>query len=1219
MSAVTKYVLFFIPFFVIGVGENLYSQTSSTFMRTVNAAGMNGGLSLAETRDGGFIGTGQHGTSGAGSCDVYVYKVDACGYPEWYKTYGGIGEDGGYAIQQTSDGGYIVAGLTYFGAGGYDMLLLKIDASGTVQWSKTIGSSGNDYGLRVKQTNDGGYILAGYITGIGFGAEDAALIKTDANGNISWMKLYGGAGSEWGNYVEQTSDGGYMVMGYTTSFGAGGFDLYLIKTDGLGNLQWTKTYGGAGSDASSQWGLSGKITSDGGFMLCANTDSWGAGSNDFLLIKTDSQGNLKWAKTYGGPSDDQPRFADQTRDGGFILSGYTTSFGAGSLDAYLIKTDSSGNLQWSKAYGGPGSDRGSMVSQAADGGYAVSTVTSSFGANYFDALFMKTDSLGAIGCYESVCATVVNNVTPSVGSGGNEMVPVPTVTVPAIVSGDYIPVDNFICRHCVTVPTFTPSDTIVCVGDPVYFYNTTSVGIRCFEDWFINGAVVSGDKDTLPFVFNSAGTQQIQLIAACGNTTDTNTIRIHVYDIPAAAFTNTSVCNTNATQFTNGSSIASGTISNWSWNFGDGSPVNNNQSVIGGHTYTNAGSYNASLIVSNFAGCADTITKLVKVYYNPIAGFTYSDVCLGDTMHFTNTSSVDTSTAIASYLWVFGDGSASSGLKNPDHYYSASSTYNVTLVTTTANGCSGVANNTVKVFDHPVSAFSLYNICLSDSALITNSSVNPLMGTIAGWSWNFGDGTPLNSAVWSPSHYYSAPGNYQVTLITLSSNLSCPDTLNDTITIFPMPAADFISNEVCLNQVMNFNDSSTVSSGNITAWSWDFGDGSPIITVQNPNHTYSSPGTYLVSLIASTNNSCKDTITKNAVVHPLPDAQFSTANVCDGISVQFHDLSGILQTDTIQSWTWDFGDGSQVNTNNNTSHLYASEGSYAVRLLIISNFGCVDSIAETSIVNPNPIVNFTGNDTAGCEPLCISFQDFSSVVTGGNAQWLWNFGDGSPAGTSQNIQHCYTNDLVFAPFALTVSLVVASDSGCVSSISKNNYITVYPNPIAHFTVQPSTASIINPIIALTDLSTGTNFWNWNFGDLDSAYLHNPAPHTYSDTGTYTITLITSTIYNCTDTAVQTIIIEPDFIFYIPNAFSPNDDGVNDTFSGKGLFISKFEMMIFDRWGNLIFFSDDINKPWDGKANHGTEAAQGDVYVYSFKVIDFKMIKHNYKGIVTLVR
>lgn len=698
---------------------------------------------------------------------------------------------------------------------------------------------------------------------------------------------------------------------------------------------------------------------------------------------------------------------------------------------------------------------------------------------------------------------------------------------------------------------------------------------------------------------------------------DTLSIVITRRPNPLAAFGYTKVCNGTSTTFMDSSSTSQGSISVWLWDFGDGSPLNNTASPS--HLYANAGTYFVSLIVYNTFGCADTITKAVQVYFNPVAGFTFSNVCLKDTMYFTNTSSVDSSTSIGTYLWVFGDAGPTSGLQNPNHYYSTEGTYTVTLVTTTIEQCSNAATFSVKTFDPPTALFTVGNTCLADSAVFSNTSLSPAMGSTASWSWNFGDGSVLNTTTWNPSHLYTIPGNYQATLITYSSNLACPDTLLDSVTVYPMPEANFTFINVCLNEIMSFTDLSTVSSGSIAGWLWNFGDGTSPNGNPDPSHLYLNHGTFTVTLIVTTSNGCKDTITKSVVVHPLPDAQFSRMNVCEGSIVSFSDLSGISAADTIQSWTWDFGDNSPVFNNQNPSHLYAAAGFYPVQLIIVSNFGCTDSITKISTVNPNPVVNFSTIDTAGCEPLCPGFQNTSSILTGANSSWLWSFGDGGQTSNLPEPSHCYTNDSLFIPISFDLTLTATSDSGCVSKLIKPNYITVYPNPKADFTVQPQVTTITDPVISFTDLSVGVNFWNWNFGDADTSSFFNPSDHKYADTGIYTIVLITSTLYNCVDTAYQTIIIEPDFVFYIPNAFTPDGDDINDTFSGKGIFLENYEMTIFDRWGNLIFFTDNINNPWDGKANHGSELAQADVYVYVVKVTDFKKVRHSYKGIVTLVK
>lgn len=537
-----------------------------------------------------------------------------------------------------------------------------------------------------------------------------------------------------------------------------------------------------------------------------------------------------------------------------------------------------------------------------------------------------------------------------------------------------------------------------------------------------------------------------------------------------------------------------------------------------------------------------------------------------------------------------------------------------------ADTCMDTISVVINRRPNPIANFNSSKVCNGIATQFTDSSVCS-SGTIVTRIWDFGDSSPLNTDQ-DPTHLYLNAGNYNVTLI-INTSLGCADTITKSIQVYYLPLANFTYTDVCLGVIMNFSNTSFVdTSASLISYSWAFDDGSSLVSTPNPGHTYATPGTFNVSLISITNNGCMDTIVKSVVVHPLPSPQFNTNNVCIGTAAQFIDQSTILNTDAIQSWSWNFGDSGPVNNNQNTSHLFSSAGSYAVQLLVVSNFGCKDSVSKISIINPNPAVSFSANDTIGCEPFCINFQNSSLISSGSNVQWVWNTGDGSPLVSSPSFDHCYTNDSVFAPEFFNVTLTVTSDSGCISTLSKNNYITVYPKPDAAFTVQPEVATFTDPVISITDLSTGANFWNWNFGDGSVPFttgLIASAPHTYQDTGTYVVMLVVSTQYGCIDTASQKVIVEPDFIFYVPNAFTPDGDGINDSFIGKGVFIIDYEMSIFDRWGNLIFLSDHISKPWDGKANNGGDIAQADVYVYSIKVTDIKMKKHSYKGIVTLVR
>ncbi len=785
--------------------------------------------------------------------------------------------------------------------------------------------------------------------------------------------------------------------------------------------------------------------------------------------------------------------------------------------------------------------------------------------------------------------------------------------------------------HPLPVPLFTTAN--VCYGYYASFNESSSItNTDTIQSWRWNfddaspllyqQQVTGGHLYTAPATYNV----QLHLTSTFG-CADSVTHPVIIYPKPVAGFTAINKCDGTDVPFTDSSTTASGsTINAWNWNFGDGSPAGSTQNLS--HLYANAGNYSATLIVQNNFACADTITKPITVYFNPVANFNVQDVCFKDSVFFYDSSYVDVSASVASWLWVFNDGSPTSSLQNPVHYYSSFDTYGVTLLATTNQGCSNAANINVNVFDPPVADFNIANICLVDSALFNNTSDNPSMGTIASWTWNFGDATPLNTTDLNPLHLYADTGTYTITLISRSSNLACADTASDSIVVFPMPVAGFTAADVCLGQNMGFNDSSLVASGTVDTWSWEFGDNGALSALQNPVHPYAAFDGYTVTLIATTNHNCKDTTSSTVVVHPLPDANFTFNNVCLGNTMVLNDLSLIpanISNDVISFWNWDFGDNSAMVNSQNTTHLYAAVGTDSVELKVVSSFGCADSVTRAVTINPNPSVSFTTSDTAGCEPLCIDFSNSSIIASGNNSSWIWNFGDGNTTANNTLINHCFFNDSVFNPKIYTISLTVTSDSGCVTSLTKTNLITVFPKPDAGFSVIPTSASIINPVIAITDLSTGANFWFWNFGDgsapltidIDSSSI--PIQHTYADTGTYTITLITTTQYNCIDTAFQTVFIEPDIAFFIPTAFSPNDDGVNDTFIGRGIFINTFEMSIFDRWGNLIYRTDDMNKPWNGKANYGNEPAQPDVYIYSIKITDLKLKKYNYKGTVTLIK
>lgn len=399
---------------------------ASYWAKTYGTSGYDTPNTLQQAADGGFVVAGIIDWFGVNNGDIWVLKLDSNGnvgpsYPgTWQKSYGTSIEDMPDYIRQTADGGYIIAGRTgsYVPNKGnvYRFWILKLDSSGAIIWQKTYGGTNSDYPFCVQQTADGGYIVGGVTNSFGKGAGDIWLLKLDSNGNIIWEKAYGGTGDEKFYTVQQTSDNGYIVSGATTSSGQGSYDYLVLKLDSAGVITWQKTYGGSGEDIAYQI----QQTSDGGYVVNGYTRSFNVGGGmDFWVLKLTSTGGITWQKTYGGNGFDLGYSVQQTTDGGYILAGLTTSYGtSGDYDFLVIKLDANGNNTWQKTYGSTGQEPARPIIQATDGGYVVAGYTTSFGTAG-DFLVVKVDANGDIpqcNLIHSVSLTVSNTSVAAVTS-----------------------------------------------------------------------------------------------------------------------------------------------------------------------------------------------------------------------------------------------------------------------------------------------------------------------------------------------------------------------------------------------------------------------------------------------------------------------------------------------------------------------------------------------------------------------------------------------------------------------------------------------------------------------------------------------------------------------------------------------------------------------------------------------------------------------------------
>ena len=436
----------------IGLVLLLCTYAQSQFVKTLGGSNPDEGRAITQTSDGGVVVTGSTGSFGAGAGDLALAKFDAAGDLLWMKTLGGESSgDGATSLIQTSDGGLVVAGRSWPIDGVCVPILAKFDSSGNHMWTKL---TDEDQWNSVIEASDGAIVVTGGFYG-GAGYIDVALAKFDSAGNHLWSVGLGASGLDEGAFVTETSDGGFVVTGLTSTLGAGGGDLFLAKFDSSGNFLWARTLGGSSQD----WGVEVIQASHGGLVVTGWSHSFGAGGDDLLLAKFDSSGTHLWTRTLGGAGMDRGQSVIQSSDGGFVVTGHTESFGAGSSDLLLAKFDSSGNHVWARALGGSNVDAGYAIAQTSDGGLVATGATYSFGAGESDIYLARFDASGNT-CLGEFVTPTITSPSPTITS------PTPTVT----------PLSPTVSSPSLTVTSPDPTLTVVCDETFPSIISVTDVG-----------------------------------------------------------------------------------------------------------------------------------------------------------------------------------------------------------------------------------------------------------------------------------------------------------------------------------------------------------------------------------------------------------------------------------------------------------------------------------------------------------------------------------------------------------------------------------------------------------------------------------------------------------------------------------------------------------------------------------------------------------------------
>lgn len=668
------------------------------------------------------------------------------------------------------------------------------------------------------------------------------------------------------------------------------------------------------------------------------------------------------------------------------------------------------------------------------------------------------------------------------------------------------------CTDTVTVavtvnpePTsaFTIVDASVCFGDTVYFTNGSTAGADVVYAWDFGDGNTSTETDPA-HLYAGPGVYDVTLalldtVTGC---TDTSYGQATVFDEPVAGFTATTVCEGSTTEFTNTTTIGTGTLS-FVWDFADGSTSTD---INPTHTYATAGDYDVLLTATSNNGCVDTITVTVTVNAEPISAFTIADasVCDGDTVYFTDGSTAGVDVV---YTWDFGDGNTSTDA-SPAYLYAGPGLYDVFLaLTDTITGCTDTAFAQVTVFDEPVAAFVGKDVCLGDPTPFTNNSTIGT-GTLS-YAWDFADGNTSTDI--NPTHTYTAAGDYDV-ILTVTSNNGCTDSDTVTVTVHPEPTSDFtaVDSTVCFGDVVEFVNNS--STGGDFGYAWDFGDGNTS-TADNPTHLYGAPGLYNVVLaVTDTLTGCTDTSDMLIEVYHEPVAGFTGSDVCIGETVQFTSTS-TLGVGTL-SYAWDFGDGN-TSTDINPAHTYDTIGIKTITLVVTTDNGCTDTAINTLIVYPEPVADFSAG------PACFGFAvDFTNLTTidFGTTTYVWEFGDGA-TDTTTNPSHVYPTLGVF-----TVTLTATSDAGCTHYTTQT--VQINPNPSAAFTATTVCEGDATTFTNTSSVPSGTFTSFWDFGNGFTS-LDDAPVYTYPFPGEYDVTLVVTSNHGCTDTIVHTVTVIPN--------------------------------------------------------------------------------------------
>ncbi len=676
----------------------------------------------------------------------------------------------------------------------------------------------------------------------------------------------------------------------------------------------------------------------------------------------------------------------------------------------------------------------------------------------------------------------------------------------------------------------------------------------------------------------------------CEDTISKNVIT-HVY--PKADFSVKNHCFNDSSYFVQKSTITQGKIVKYEWQFGDANSSNIIQPV---HFYQSPDTFDVQLIVESEYKCKDTSVKSMIVYPNPISQFTINNGCPGDSFKTVNSSQL-TGDAIKNFEWYLNGSLQTNQLDYKNQLFS-DTTYTLKLIVNSVHQCADTLSKVFEVYSQPKAMIKLDSVCygIANSFAELSKIKN---GNLQTREWKLSDNSIYSTSNFN--HTFSTDGKYQVDYKVIS-NHGCSDSTIGISMLHSRIYPNFQVADVCLGDSSFFKDLSNKNHTSITKWQWDFGN-SNSSSFQNNAVLYNKDTIYNVGLQITSSEFCQYDTIISTKIFPNPIISFIDNNQCKDNQFDFSaDIK--LNSGLIDTFYWDFNDGT-FGDSMEQSHVFPGAGDYKVVLYANSDFGCKDTFEQLIQSFPPVIVDFS-NDSA-CLGHEVTFTNLSMVPNAGIKSYNWNFGDGNQS-TIENPTHTYSLDGLF-----NVDFKITTTYNC--TYSKSGKAKVYPVPTSLFDMSSKSVDVVNPNIEFTDKSSNADSVWYNMGDNQFEYQRN-FKHRYPDSGTFRIVQYTTNKFGCIDSSSKNINVYFIYTFYIPNAFTPNKDFINNMLEPNGIGLAKYETTVFNRWGQIIYNNKE-SEPWDG--TYEGEVVPNDNYLVVFKVTDFAGKVYHYRALVSLVR